>query len=165
MTPSSYGWEAFPCPGTLTHIRITWALLPMAPQVLGVTPGSLLCPWCCGHTSRRGAQHYPSFLIRNCLMWHVLPYFCILIQSSLHLLIFKHPYLTHTRSNFRNLKCYGINTSFSLHLLFTFSFEEKILPKTLKRFYGVTNSSRYPFVKNIFYENQDDICFLLDLGP
>ena len=41
----------------LTHIRITWALSPMAPQVPGVTLGSPLCPWCCGHSSWRGARH------------------------------------------------------------------------------------------------------------
>ena len=43
-------------PGALTHTRITWALSLMAPQVPGVTPGSALCPWCCGHFSRRGAR-------------------------------------------------------------------------------------------------------------
>ena len=43
-------------PGALIHTRITWALSPMAPQVPGVTPGSPLCPWCCGHSSRRGAR-------------------------------------------------------------------------------------------------------------
>ena len=46
-------------PGTLTHTRITWALSPMVPQVPGVTPGSPLCPWCCRHSSRRGARHTP----------------------------------------------------------------------------------------------------------
>jgi hypothetical protein len=30
----------------------------------------------------------------------------------------------------------------------------------LRRFYGVTSSSRYLLVEIIFYENQDDICFL-----
>jgi hypothetical protein len=34
----------------------------------------------------------------------------------------------------------------------------------LKRFHGVTSSSRYPLVEIIFYENQDGICFLWDLG-
>ena len=31
----------------------------MAPQVMGVTPGSPFWPWCCGHSSWRGAQHHP----------------------------------------------------------------------------------------------------------
>ena len=57
VTPSSCGWEAFQRPGALIHTRITWALSPMAPQVPSVTPGSLLCPWCCGHSSKRGARH------------------------------------------------------------------------------------------------------------
>ena len=35
MTPSLYGWEAFPTPEALTHIRIIWAPSPMAPQVSG----------------------------------------------------------------------------------------------------------------------------------
>ena len=47
-------------PGALTHTRITWALSPMVPQVPGVTPGSPLCPWCCGHSSRRGARQIPN---------------------------------------------------------------------------------------------------------
>jgi hypothetical protein len=51
---------------------------------------------------------------------HVLPCFPILIQSSLHLVIFKHPYLTHTKSNSRNLKCYKLSASYSSHLLFRY---------------------------------------------
>src|ERR1700738_3339176 len=57
--PSLRGWEAFPTPGALVHTRTTWALSPTAPQVLGVTPGSPLCPWCFGHSSWRGARHTP----------------------------------------------------------------------------------------------------------
>jgi hypothetical protein len=57
MTPSPRGWEAFPTPGALTHTRITWAFSPPAPQVMGVTPGSPLCPWCFGHPLWRGARH------------------------------------------------------------------------------------------------------------
>ena len=55
VIPGSCGWEAFPGPGALIHTRISWALSPMAPQVPGVTLGSPLCLWCCGHSSRRGA--------------------------------------------------------------------------------------------------------------
>ena len=40
VTPNLCGWEAFPTPGALTHIRITWALSPMAAQIPGITPGS-----------------------------------------------------------------------------------------------------------------------------
>jgi hypothetical protein len=36
--------------------------------------------------------------------------------------------------------------------------------QTLRRFHGVISFSRYPFVEIIFYENQDGICFLWDLG-
>ena len=56
MTPRLRGWEAFSTPGALTHTSITWALSPMAPQVPGVTPRSPLCPWCCGHSSWKGAR-------------------------------------------------------------------------------------------------------------
>jgi hypothetical protein len=58
---------------------------------------------------------------------HVLPCFPILMQSSPHLVIFRHPYLTHMKSNSRNLKCYEFNTSFSSHLPFRFPLEEKHL--------------------------------------
>ena len=56
MTPSPRGWEVFPTPGALTHIRIIWAFSPSAPQVPGVTPGSPLCPRCFGHPLWRRAQ-------------------------------------------------------------------------------------------------------------
>ena len=55
MTLSLRGWEAFPMHGALTHTRIVWALSPMAPLVSGVTPGSLLCPWCFRYHIWRGA--------------------------------------------------------------------------------------------------------------
>jgi hypothetical protein len=51
VTPSFYGWKAFPTPGALTRTRITWARSPPATQVPGVTPRSPLCPWCFGHSS------------------------------------------------------------------------------------------------------------------
>jgi hypothetical protein len=99
-------------------------------------------------------------------MWcPMLPCFPILMQSSLHLDIFKHPYLTHTKSNFRNLKCYGFSTSFSLHVPFRFPLEgRKSCLQPLRRFHGGTSSSWYPLVGIIFYENEDGICFLWDLG-
>jgi hypothetical protein len=56
---------------------------------------------------------------------HVLPCFPIKMLSSLHLVIFRHPYLTHTKSDFRNLKCYEFSTSFSLHLPFRFRIKNK----------------------------------------
>ena len=52
------GWDAFATPGALTHTRISWALSPTVPQVLGVTVGFPLCPWCFEHSSWRGAQHF-----------------------------------------------------------------------------------------------------------
>jgi hypothetical protein len=96
------------------------------------------------------------------LLSHVLPCFPILIQSSLHLVIFKHPYLTHTKSDSRNLKCCEFSTSFSSHLRFRFPLEGKNLA-----FEKILWSNRFlkvPLVEIIFYENQGDICFLWDLG-
>ena len=43
----------------------------MAPQVPGVTPGSPLCPWCCGHSSRRGARHNLSLAFNQKLEAYV----------------------------------------------------------------------------------------------
>jgi hypothetical protein len=103
-------------------------------------------------------RHYP-------MCCPMLPCFPILMQSSLHLVIFKHTYLTHTESDFRNLKCYEFSTSFSSHLPFRFPHEgKKSCLQSLRKFHGVTSSSRYPLVEIIFYENQDGICFLWDLG-
>ena len=77
MTPSLYGWNAFPTPSTLIHTRIIWALSPMAPQVPGVTPRSPLCPGYFGHSIQRGAQHnlLPSTKTCNtpcpCTSWYL----------------------------------------------------------------------------------------------
>ena len=46
VTPNLHVWEAFPMPEVLIHIKITWALSPMVPQVPGVTSGSSWCPLC-----------------------------------------------------------------------------------------------------------------------
>ena len=56
VTSVSMGGRCSQRPGALTHTRISSALSPMVPQVLGVNLGSLLCLWCCGHSLRRGAR-------------------------------------------------------------------------------------------------------------
>ena len=55
VTPNLRGWEAFSMLWAFIYTSIIWALSPMASQVLSVTPGSPLYPWCCGHSSWRGA--------------------------------------------------------------------------------------------------------------
>ena len=44
MTSSLYGWEAFPLPWALNHIRIVWAFSQTVPKISGVPLTSLLCP-------------------------------------------------------------------------------------------------------------------------
>jgi hypothetical protein len=55
-TPRLCGWETLSTLGALTHIKITWALSPTTPQLIGVTPGSPVCPRYLKHSSWRGAQ-------------------------------------------------------------------------------------------------------------
>jgi hypothetical protein len=107
-------------------------------------------------------------------MWHFsmchhypmcCPLFPILILSSLHLVIYRHPYLTHTKSNFRNFFVILIQH----FIFFTSAFKNFHLKKischqTLRRFSRVTNFSRYPLEGIILYDNQNDICSLWDLG-
>jgi hypothetical protein len=59
MTLNPRGLKAFPTPRALIHTRITWAFSPSAPQILGVTLGSPLCPRCFGHSLWRGARQKP----------------------------------------------------------------------------------------------------------
>ena len=68
VTPNLCGWEAVSTPGALTHTKITWALLPIASQVSGVTPWSPLCAWCCTHSSWRGARQSDA----SCLLTSVM---------------------------------------------------------------------------------------------
>jgi hypothetical protein len=91
-------------------------------------------------------------------MWKTITFHCL---PSLRC---RHPYFTHAKSKFRNFKCYESSTSFSSHLPFRFPLEKKFCPQTLRRFYWVISFSRYLLVEIIFYENQDGICFLWDLG-
>jgi hypothetical protein len=52
-----------------------------------------------------------------------------------------------------------------LHIYYLdFLLEEKSCLQTLKRFYRVTSLWRNPLVKIIFFENQDDLCFLWKFG-
>ena len=66
MTANLHRWEAFSMPEALTHTRITWALSPMAPQILGVTSGSPLCP-CVVGTPREDVHDMLASLDLNAL--------------------------------------------------------------------------------------------------
>jgi hypothetical protein len=56
----------------------------------------------------------------------IFPY-AAMILSSLHLVIFGHPYLIHMKFKLGNFWCYEFNTSFLSHLPFRFALEEKNL--------------------------------------
>jgi len=51
----------------------------MAPQVLGVTSGSPLCPWCCGHSSWRGARQESMRV--NCALYYPFIKMIIWLQT------------------------------------------------------------------------------------
>jgi hypothetical protein len=82
--------------------------------------------------------------------------------SSIHLVIFRHPYLTHMKF----LEVFSA-MNLALHSLYIyhldFHLKERSFPQTLKRFYGVTSFSRYFLIEIILYKNQDGICFLWGL--
>jgi hypothetical protein len=74
-------------------------------------------------------------------------------MSLLHLVIFRHPYLTHTKSNFRNFSVMNSSLHF-LHIYhLDFYLKKTSCLQSLRKFYGVTSFSRYPRIEIIFYEN------------
>jgi hypothetical protein len=94
-----------------------------------------------------------------------VPYFSILLLSSLHLMIFKHPYITLIQSPI--IEIFSAMNSALCYLpiyCLDFHLKKKSCLQTLKRFYGITSFPRYPLLEIIFYENQDGLCFLWDLG-
>jgi hypothetical protein len=94
---------------------------------------------------------------------HVLPYILTLKLSSLHQVIFRHPYLTHMKSDFRNLECHGFSMSFPPHLLFEFHLKKKMLPSNSEKILWSNKFLKYSLVEFISYENQDGLCFSWDL--
>ena len=60
-------------PGALIYTMITWAISPMAPQVLGITLGSPLCPCCCNtpHGEVRNKKLFVEFEVHT-LGLHIL---------------------------------------------------------------------------------------------
>jgi hypothetical protein len=74
---------------------------------------------------------------------HMLPCFPIIILSLLNLMIFRHLYFTHVKSDFRIFKCHEFNTLFSSHLLFGFHLKKKILPSNFEK---IIWSNKFPKV-------------------
>jgi hypothetical protein len=66
--------------------------------------------------------------LSNVALSHMLPCFPTFKLSSPHLVIFKHPYLTHTKSNSRNILRNEFSMSFFSHLSFGFPLKVKKLP-------------------------------------
>ena len=58
VTPNLHGLEAFWTPGASPTLGSLGPSHQWWHKLLGVTLGSPLCPWCCGHSSWRGAWHY-----------------------------------------------------------------------------------------------------------
>jgi hypothetical protein len=64
---------------------------------------------------------------------HVLPYFSTLIPSSPHLVIFRHPYLPHTKSNLEFFSAIDSAIHF-LHICrLDFHLKEQILPSNFEK--------------------------------
>jgi hypothetical protein len=95
---------------------------------------------------------------------HVLPCFPIVMLSSLHLVIFRYPYLSHTKSDFRKFCCYEFNTSFSSHLPFRFPLKKKFLPSIFKKILWSNKSFKVPPCKNYFLWKSRWHFLLIDLG-
>jgi hypothetical protein len=55
---------------------------------------------------------------------HELPCFPTLKMYSLHLMIFRHLYFIHMKSDHGNFWCYELSTSFPSHLSFSFPLDE-----------------------------------------
>jgi hypothetical protein len=103
MTPSLHGWEAFPTPGALTHTRITWALSPPAPQVLGVTPGSPLCPWCFEHPFGEVRDTF-CFVQLNALQDMQVKYFEVVVTGAIAIILYN------CMSNYIGFMCWNCKT-------------------------------------------------------
>jgi hypothetical protein len=90
-------------------------------------------------------------------LFHVLPCFPTLKLSSLHPLIFGHPYFTYMKFDFQ---CYEFSMSFPSHLLFGFPLEENFLPSNFEEILWSNKFLKGPHVEFYFFENQDGLSFL-----
>jgi hypothetical protein len=72
-------------------------------------------------------------------------------QQTEGILGVKHPYLTHMKSDSRNLKCYEFSTSFSSHLPFRFPLALKnILPSKFEKILWSNKFLKVPPCRNYF---------------
>jgi hypothetical protein len=92
---------------------------------------------------------------------HVLPCFPILIQSSVHLVIFKHPYLTHMKSDFSAMN----SILHFLHIYrLDFHLKNKILPSNFEKILWCNKFLKVPPCRNYFLWKSYGICFAWDVG-
>jgi hypothetical protein len=95
-------------------------------------------------------SHVALFLVL--LLSHVLPCFPTLKLSSLYLVIFRHPYLIHMKSNSRNFLCHEFSTSSSSTFSIWISTWRKFsCLQTLRRFNGIISLSMNPLVEFFYF--------------
>jgi hypothetical protein len=94
---------------------------------------------------------------------HVLSCFPTLKLSSLHLVIFRHPYLTHIWSPILELFSAMNSARYFLHIHHSDFYLKKIfLPSDSEKILWSNKFSRYPLEEIIFFKNQDNLCLLWD---
>ena len=110
--------------------------------------------------------HFNLELFHVLPLSHVLPCFPTLKLSSLHLVIFRHPYLTHLK--YDSKKNYAMNSTlhFSHIYYLDFYLKKNFLPSNFEKILWSTKFLKVPPCKTFFFffENQDDFCFFWDLG-
>jgi hypothetical protein len=97
----------------------------------------------------------------------MLPCFPTLKLSSLHLVIFRHPYFTHIIiwspiPEFFNAMN---STRYFLHVYYLdFYFKKIFLPSNFEKILWSNKFLKVPPCRNCLFKNQDNLCFLWDLG-
>ena len=96
--------------------------------------------------------------LSNVALSHVLPYFPILMLSLLHLVIFRHSYLTQMKSDSGNFQCHELVLHFSYIHRLDFSLKEIFLLSNSKKIMGSNKFCKvFPCRDLFFLENQDDL--------
>jgi hypothetical protein len=81
---------------------------------------------------------------------HVLPYFPILILSSLLLVIFRHPYFTHMKSDLKKISATNLALHFLHFYLLNFHMKKNILPSNFEKILWSNKFLKVPPCRNDF---------------